>query len=187
MAYDKIYYFDKINHRRYELGEIQTNFNLNVVIDGDKDSMQIDVHSYSREALQPNTIIYHPNDPLQWFVVKKDNVKRNANEKGFYYIHSITLNGAIDLTKNRDLTDCGMNANGYTIDEFFKKLLKLSNFEFNYEINYGNNVDKDKKVDFIKSYENYTLLSAIRDFFNGYIVMLNYFLKPNELLVHLVT
>lgn len=168
MAYDRIYYFDKINHRRYELGEIQTNFNLNIVIDGDKDSMQIDVHSYSREALQPNTIIYHVNDPLQWFVVKKDNVKRNANEKGFYYIHSITLNGAIDLTKNRDLTDCGFNANGYTIDEFFKKLLKLSNFEFDYEIDYGNNVDKDKKVDYIKSYENYTLLSAIRDFFNGY-------------------
>ena len=168
MAYDKIYYFDKINHRRHELGEIQTNFNLNIVIDGDKDSMQIDVHSYSREALQPNTIIYHANDPLQWFVVKKDNVKRNANEKGFYYIHSITLNGAIDLLKNRDLTDCGFNANGYTIDEFFKKLLKLSNFEFDYEIDYGNNVDKDKKVDYIKSYENYTLLSAIRDFFNGY-------------------
>ena len=168
MAYDKIYYFDKINHRRYELGEIQTNFNLNIVIDGDKDSMQIDVHSYSREALQPNTIIYHANDPLQWFVVKKDNVKRNANEKGFYYIHSITLNGAIDLTKNRDLTDCGFSANGYTIDEFFKKLLKLSNFEFDYEIDYGNNVDKDKKADYIKSYENYTLLSAIRDFFNGY-------------------
>ena len=168
MAYDRIYYFDKNTYRRYELGEIQTNFNLNIVIDGDKDSMQIDVHSYSREALQPNTIIYHADDPLQWFVVKKDNVKRNANEKGFYYIHSITLNGAIDLTKNRDLTDCGFNANGYTIDEFFKKLLKLSNFEFNYEIDYGNNVDKDKKVDYIKSYENYTLLSAIRDFFNGY-------------------
>lgn len=168
MAYDKIYYFDKINHRRYELGEIQTNFNLNIVIDGDKDSMQIDVHSYSRDALQPNTIIYHANDPLQWFVVKKDNVKRNANEKGFYYIHSITINGAIDLTKNRDLTDCGFNANGYTIDEFFKKLLKLSNFEFDYEIDYGNNVDKDKKVDYIKSYENYTLLTAIRDLFNGY-------------------
>lgn len=168
MAYDRIYYFDKNNYRRYELGEIQTNFNLNIVIDGEKDSMQIDVHSYSRDALQPNTIIYHENDPLQWFVVKKDNVKRNANEKGFYYIHSITLNGAIDLTKNRDLTDCGFNANGYTIDEFFKKLLKLSNFEFDYEIDYGNNVDKDKKVNYIKSYENYTLLSAIRDFFNGY-------------------
>lgn len=168
MAYDRIYYFDKNTYRRYELGEIQTNFNLNIVIDGDKDSMQIDVHSYSRDALQPNTIIYHANDPLQWYVVKKDNVKRNANEKGFYYIHSITLNGAIDLTKNRDLTDCGFNANGYTIDEFFKKLLKLSNFEFDYEIDYGNNVDKDKKVNYIKSYENYTLLSAIRDFFNGY-------------------
>lgn len=168
MAYDKIYYFDKITYRRYELGEIQTNFNLNIVIDGDKDSMQIDVHSYSRDALQPNTIIYHANDPLQWFVVKKDNVKRNANEKGFYYIHSITLNGAIDLLKNRDLTDCGFNANGYTIDEFFKKLLKLSNFEFDYEIDYGDNVDKNQKVTYIKSYENYTLLSAIRDFFNGY-------------------
>ena len=168
MAFDRIYYFDKNNFRRYLLGEIQTNFNLNIVIDGDKDSMQIDVHSYSRDALQPNTIIYHPNDPLQWFVVKKDNVKRNANEKGFYYIHSLTLNGAIDLLKNRDLTDCGFNANGYTIDEFFKKLLKLSNFEFEYEIDYGNNVDKDKLVDYIKSYENYTLLSAIRDFFNGY-------------------
>ena len=147
MAYDYVYYYDKINYHRHTLGEVQTNFNCNIVIDGSKDSMQIDVHSYSRDALQPNTIILHPTDPLQWWVVKKDNVKRNMNEQGFYYIHSITLNGAIDLLKNRDLTDCGMNANNYTIDTFFKKLLKLSNFEFEYQINYGNNVDPNKKVD----------------------------------------
>ena len=35
MAYDKVFYYDKINHIRHELGEIQTNFNLNIVIDGD--------------------------------------------------------------------------------------------------------------------------------------------------------
>ena len=168
MAYDKVYYFDKITNIRHELGEIQTNFNLNLVIDGEKDSAQVDVYSFVREPMQPNTIIQHPNDPLQWYVVKKDQVKRYANEQGFFYTHSLTLNGAIDLLVNRDLIDCGFNANNYTIDTFFKKLLKLSNFEFEYEIEYNKNIDEDKKIDYIKSYENYTLLSAIRDFFNGY-------------------
>lgn len=167
MASDIVYYFDNITKRRYSLGEIQTNFNFNLVIDGDKDSEQVNVYSFHREALRPNTIIYHPSTD-SWWVVKKDKVERNASEDGFWYNHSITLNGAIDLLKNRDLTDCGFNANNYTIDTFFKKLLKLSNFEYNYQIEYGNNVDKDKKVDYIKSYENYVLLSAIRDFFNGY-------------------
>ena len=46
---------------RHELGEIQTGFNMSYVIDGTKDSMQIEVWSYSlNNEVKPNTILYHP-------------------------------------------------------------------------------------------------------------------------------
>ena len=180
MAYDRIYYYEKLVDGRYKrqlLGEIQTDFNMSRVIDGTKDSMQVLVNSYSRNALVPNTIVYHANSGT-WWVAKKDNVKRNDNESGFYYNHSLTLLGAIDLLANRDLTDSGYNANDYTIETFIDKLIKLSTFEFNnknallyfngYRIVTHNNIDLNKKVDYVKSYENYTLLTALRDFLNGY-------------------
>ena len=167
---DHIYYFEQTPQNKWKmflLGEIQSNFNMSFVIDGTKDSMKVEINSFLRDALRPNTIIWHKANNT-WWVVRKDNVKRNAHEVGFYYNHSLALTGAIELLVSRDLTDCGFNANNYTIDTFLKKLFKLSNFEFEYSIEYGDNIDKDQKVDYIKSYENYTLLSALRDFLNGY-------------------
>ena len=169
MARDIMYYFDKKSpYARYELGEIQTGFNMSQVIDGTKDSMQVQVFNYNENVVEPNTILFH-NATQTWWIVKKDNVKRYANENGFYYKHNLTLLGAIDLLNSRDLTDCGFNDKTYTIEQFIKRLFELSTFEFErVSIDFGNNVDKDKVVDYIKSFENYTLLSALREFLNGY-------------------
>jgi len=168
MARDVMYYFDKKSpYARHELGEIQTDFNMGLTIDGSKDSMQVQVFNYEKAEITPNTILFH-NATNTWWIVKKDNVKRYASENGFYYQHNLSLLGAIDLLSSRDLTDCGFNDRTYTIDQFIKRLFKLSTFEFLLTINYGNNVDENKIVDYIKSFENYTLLSALRDFLNGY-------------------
>ena len=167
MARDIMYYFNKKTFKRYELGEIQTDFNMSQVIDGTKDSMQVQVYNYNENVVKPNTILLHTSTNT-WWIVKKDNVKRYANENGFYYQHNLSLLGAIDLLNSRDLTDCGFNDKTYTIDQFLNRLFKLSTFEFPIEINYGDNLDKDQLVYYIKSYENYTLLSALRDFLGGY-------------------
>lgn len=168
MARDVMYYFDKVSpYARHELGEIQTDFNMGLTIDGDKDSEQVQVFNFEEKEIEPNTILYHQSTNT-WWIVKRDIVKRNAHEEGFYYTHNLTLNGAINLLNVRDLVDCGFNDKTYTIDDFIKRLFKLSTFEFTLTINYGNNIDETNIVDYIKSFENYTLLSALREFLNGY-------------------
>ena len=48
MARDIMYYFDKKSpYARHELGEIQTNFNFGLTIDGSKDSAQVQVFSFN--------------------------------------------------------------------------------------------------------------------------------------------
>lgn len=171
MASDTIYYFSKeLTSRGYlrgTLGEVQQSFNMSLTLDGTKDSVHFQVVSYSQKELTPYTILYHGNTQT-WWVVSSDKVMRYANEIGYMYIHEIDCLGAIELLNARDLTDCGFRSNRYTIDSFIKRLIKLSNFEltitaYNY---YG--VDSSQVVGYIKTYENYTLLSALRDFTNAY-------------------
>ena len=170
MARDIVYYFDKETHERYELGENQTNFNQAYSLDGTSDSAKIIVFGYIQGAIIPNTIIYHPSTD-SWWIVSHDQVDRYPNEIGFLYKHSLTLNGAIELFGVRDLVDCGFYQNRYTIGEFIYRLLSLSNIEYDSNditINFKSNLDQNEKVDYIKSYENYTLLNALRDFLDGY-------------------
>ena len=168
MAQDLMYYFDKKSpYQKHELGEIQTDFNMSLTIDGEKDSMQVQVFGFESNEIKPNTVLYH-SATNTWWIVKRDIVKRNAHEKGYFYTHNLTISGAIDLLSVRDLTDCGFNDNAYTIDQFIKRLFSLSTFEFSLSIDYGNNVDQNKLVDYVKQFENYSLLSALREFLNGY-------------------
>ena len=157
MARDVMYYYDrKPPFARHELGEIQSDFNMCIAIDGEKDSMQVQVWNYSENVVEPNTLLYHSSTDT-WWVVKRDNVKRYANETNYYYQHNLALNGAIDLLGSRDLTDCGFNDHTYTIEQFIRRLFKLSNFEFpRLSIGFGNNVDKDKIVDWFVYVEEFT-------------------------------
>lgn len=168
MAQDLVYYFDKITHEKIELGEIQTGFNMCFTIDGTKDSAKVIVWTYNRNVIQPNTIIYHAKTNT-WWVVSHDKVDRYTNEnETFVYTHELTLNGAFELLNARDLTDCGFNQNTYTIEDFINRLFALSNFEFPVEIETNGNIYLYDIVDYIKTYENYTLLSALREFLDGY-------------------
>lgn len=167
---DKIYAFDKITKLGTLLGEIQTEFNMSFVIDGTKDSSKIIVHSWNENEIEPYTIIYHANTQ-SWWIVSHDKVERYQNESGFLYVHNLTLLGAIELCNARDLTDCGFNQNTYTIEEFILRLFSLSNFEYNYYNEYffqANSNFLQQKVKFVKTFENYTLLSALREFLDGY-------------------
>ena len=164
---DLLYYFDKTTFVRKELGEIQTNFNMSFVVDGTKDSSKINVFSYTNNEITPNTICYHLATN-NWFILKNDKVSRHENENGYFYSHELQLQGAIELLNARDLPDSGFNANRYSVDDFITRLFRLSNFEYNIQINYNNNIAKDKIVDYIKTFENYTPLSALREFLDGY-------------------
>lgn len=166
MAKDLVYYFTKDRFTRTELGEIQTSFSSAFSIDGDKDSAKVEIYGYVRNAIEPNTIIYHQKTNT-WWIVNHDQVDRFPNESGWLYKHTLTLDGAIELLNARDLTDCGFYQNYYTFENFIQRLFHLSSCEFEVKINYDR-VSKNQKVNYIKSYENYTLLNALRDFLDGY-------------------
>ena len=174
MAKDLVYYFDN-DFVRHELGEIQSDFNQSFVIDGTKDSCKVEVYSFDDNEIMPWTIVWHKATDT-WWVVSHDKVERYNNENGtFLYKHYLQLLGAIELLNARDLTDCGFNAKKYTFREFFSRLISLSTFEFKGNGQWGftqqsfdYNISEHTLVDYIKTFQNYTLLSAIREFCDGY-------------------
>ena len=176
MAKDLIYVFDKKTYKSTALGEIQASFNMSFVIDGTKDSAKVTVISFDGNEVEPNTIVYHKKTS-SWWIVASDKVERylnyvdESNDKTphFVYTHDLQLEGAIELLNARDLTDCGFNDNTYTIREFILRLFGLSTFEYSVQFASGVSANfLNKKVDFIKTFENYTLLSAIREFLDAY-------------------
>lgn len=170
MNKDLIYIFDKLTFKRQELGEIQSGFNMSITIDGTKDSTKVIVWSFNESEIEPNTICWHAKTNT-WWIVAHDKVERYLNENAtFIYVHNLQLEGAIELLNARDLTDCGFNQNTYTKNDFINRLFILSSFEFKDDDitivapeNFGN-----QKVDYVKTFENYSLLSAIREFLDSY-------------------
>ena len=168
MGEDYIYAFDKITFESKILGQIQADFNMSFVIDGTKDSAQILVLNFDETEVEPWTILYHQKT-LSWWVVSHDKVERYANEDGtFIWLHNLEILGAIELLNARDLTDCGFNGNTYTVRQFIQRLFSLSSFELNFDFVDVMPSFLDKKVEFLKTYENYTLLSALREFLDAY-------------------
>lgn len=172
MASDFIYYYKKDTFEQILLGEIQSNFNMSRVIDGTKDSMKVQVLNFSGEEIEPLTIIEHRSTNT-WWVVSHDKVERDMSESGFRYTHNLQVLGAIELLNARDLTDCGFNQNTYTIEEILYRLCRMSNFEFanNQDLNFeilSDELDVNQNVDYMKTFENYTLLSALREVVSGY-------------------
>lgn len=166
MERDNVYIFDKITFERSLLGEIQSEFNMCMTIDGTKDSVDIIVVNFSDVEIEPYTICWHEHTNT-WWVVSHDKIERRMNENGFIYFHNLELLGAIELLNARDLIDCAFNDNTYTQDDFIKRLFSLSTFEYSWEYaNFPSGLYN--LVDFIKTFENYTLLSALREFLDAY-------------------
>ena len=187
MEHDYLYFWDKLGSSgtRQLLGEVKIGkegFNMSFVIDGTKDSTKIVVWSFSiSQSIKPNTIVWHENTGT-WWCVLKDKVDRIVNEQGWLYIHNLQLEGAIELFNARDLTDCGFNQNTYTIYSFVNRLISLSSVEIPVYFVTDNNLDTTKNIDYIKTFENYTLLSALREFFNGYncSIKLNFYQSSSD-------
>ena len=168
MNKDLLYIFDKITFRREEFGELQKDFNMSFVIDGTKDTAKVIVWSFNSNEVEPNTICLHAKTNT-WWIVQRDKVERYLNDNNtFIYQHTLQLLGAIELLNARDLTDCGFNQNEYTAYQFIQRLFKLSNFEFYLTFSNTNYNFRNKLVDYVKTFENYTLLSALREFLDGY-------------------
>ena len=188
---DLMYIYDKTSpYSKHELGEIQTNFNQNFVIDGTKDSAKVIVFNFEEREVEPYSILRHQATDT-WWIVSHDKVERVVNrldsgEIEYWYKHNLELQGAIELLNARDLTDCGFNSNTYTVEEVFKRLVKLSNFEFTFALNPNNRnvIDYDKIVDYVKTFENYTLLSALREFFDAYNCSIKlHFIESNNTII----
>lgn len=169
MAYDYIYYFDKVRpYNRHRYGEIQQNsYNMSFVIDGTKDSTKIIVINFEREELKPNTIVWLEKTNT-WWIVDKDRVERHTHENKPIYKHEIQLLGAIDILNARDLTNCGFNRERYTIGQMLNRLISLTDFEFETIFVYGSVLNSEIVYNYVKSFDNYSPLSAIREICDGF-------------------
>lgn len=167
MEKDLLYIYDKETWLRTTLGEVQSGFNMSMVIDGTKDSMAVVVVGFQETEIEPFTVAQHKNTKT-WWIVSRDKVDRYAHENGLVYIHNLQLVGAVELLNARDLTDCGFNAKTYSVGAFIHRLFSLSTFEFNVTLDSYGTGFLIKEVDFLKTFENYTLLSALREFLNNY-------------------
>lgn len=173
MNKDNVYVFNKKTYEATILGEIQQDFNSSFVIDGTKDSCSILVYSYSDVEIEPQTLLFHLKTQT-WWIVSHDKVERYQNDNGFMYVHNLDLLGAIEMLNARDLTDSGFNTKKYTVGQFITRLFNHSNFEKFYLSGFemfnivSNSLSLDKQVDFVKTFENYTLLSALREFLDAY-------------------
>jgi len=188
MAKNDVYYYDKNTLQGYLLGEVQDNFNISFVIDGTKDSAKFIVYSFNQvDEIEPYTILWH-NGTNTWWVVSHDKVEKYVNESGYLFKHELQVLGLIELLNARDLTDCGFYANNYTISSFLDRLLKLSNLEFydNLPLTINSpSLDLEKNIDYTKTFENYTLLNALRELFDGYNCAIKMSLTQNN--EHLLT
>ena len=148
------------------LGEVQSDFNMSQVLDGTKDSMKVIIRSNRKEVVEPNTIFWH-KDTNTWWIVAKDKVENSTCENGFLYVHNLQIDGAIELLNARDLTDCAFNQGDYNVKDVIFRLFELSNFEY-YVEQIDTDINADLPLDHVKTFENYTLLSAIREYLDEY-------------------
>lgn len=168
MEQTRFYIYDKISGQESVVGQYQLPFNMGLGLDESKDSCKVVILSNRKDYIEPYTICRLEGFSNLWWVVKKDSVVRHDNDFNFLYEHRLNLEGAIELLNARDLTSCGFNTNRYTIAEFVARLFALSDFEYSCSTNFNNVLSQDEKVDYIKTFENYTLASALKEFFNGY-------------------
>jgi len=172
--YDYIYYFDKtptlvggnLRYVRHIYGEIQTNYNMNLVIDGTKDSSQVIVYNTIKEELKPYTIVYFDSTDT-WWIVKQDTSKRYAIENGSLWQHTIKLFGLLEIFNARDLTVCGFNKDRYTIKQVLDRLISMCDIEYQVVFDLYPYVDGSQKMTYLKTFDNYTPSSALKELFNG--------------------
>ena len=168
MATSKVFIYKKENDfAQVEFGSYQSNFNMCLTIDETKDSAKILVLTRNTDILKPNTIVRLENINA-WWCVKKDTRQRHESEGDYLYEHTIELQGAFEILNSRDLINCGFNVDHYNVGQFLNRLVSLSSYELPINFDYGTSLGSTKVVDFLKTFENYTLASAIKEFLNGY-------------------
>ena len=168
MAQSTIYIYRKENNFEQEtFGYYQSGFNFCLTIDETKDSAKILVLTRNPNILAPNTIVKLEGINA-WWCVKNDTMQRHNSERNYLYEHTIELQGAFEIFNSRDLINCGFNVGHYSVGTFLIRLVSLSNFELPISFDYGTSLSRTKVVDFLKTFENYTLASAIKEVLNGY-------------------
>lgn len=172
MANNYLYYFDKVatngKYYRHYYGEYQSNFNMSFTLDKTRDSCKIEIYNFNSSALLPYTIVFIESNNTFW-VVSKDSVERNETEdnaSGFYK-HTLSLSGPFDLLNARDLTNCGFNIDRYTYTEFLTRLASLTDYELPITFVISPYIDGNQIVRYLKTYQNYSPKSAIRELFEG--------------------
>lgn len=158
----ELWTFDKLSLQKTVFGEFENNFSVSITLDQSRDSTKVIVRNYNSNVLKPNTICYMPTLGM-WWIVASDKATRHS---GNLYEHELQLLGAIEILAHRDMINCGFNKDRYTLGSFLTRLASFIDFElpiyFDYE--YFNSL---VNIGYIKTFENYTPLSAIKEMLNG--------------------
>lgn len=160
------YTLDYKAYKREYYGQVQSGYNFSFVLDGTKDSTQVVVYNHIDTELKPNTICYLEQTDT-WWIVKSDKCEREQSEGNAIWKHTISLLGLVELLNNRDLTNCGFNVDRYTYKTMLDKILNLSSLEFNVSYDLYPYMNIDEKVNYLKTFDNYTTYSAIKELFEG--------------------
>lgn len=162
----ELWIFDKVSLEKIVYGEFENNFSCSLTLDQSRDSAKIIVKNFDSNVVLPNTICYMPTLGL-WWIIANDNATRYASEesKG-YWQHELQLLGAIEIFAHRDMINCGFNKDRYTLGTMLNRFNNLVDFELpiSFDFTYYN---ENENIGYIKAFENYTPLSAIKEICNG--------------------
>lgn len=158
----ELWIFDKVTLEKQVFGEFENDFSTCLTLDQARDSTKVIVRNFNSKVIEPNTICYMPTLDLWWIVGKEQNTKYGGN----YWEHEIQLLGAIEIFAHRDMVNCGFNKDRYTLGTFLTRLASFIDFELPISFDYTY-YNQNKKIEYIKTFENFTPLSAIKEMLNG--------------------
>lgn len=158
----ELWIFDKVTLEKQVFGEFENDFSACLTLDQARDSTKVIVRNFNSKVIEPNTICYMPTLDLWWIVGKEQNTKYGGN----YWEHEIQLLGAIEIFAHRDMVNCGFNKDRYTLGTFLTRLASFIDFELPISFDYTY-YNQNKKIEYIKTFENFTPLSAIKEMLNG--------------------
>ena len=157
---------DRYLYEIRDYGEVEIGYNMNFVLDGSRDTTQVRVFNFEREELKPNTIVYM-GSTNSWWIVKKDISRRYAHEIGGQYEHTISLEQMIEILGARDNQNTGYNIDHYTLKQMLDKMAYVCDFELPISFSLYPYADENQNINYLKTFENYTPLSAFKEIFRG--------------------
>ena len=162
---------------RYNLGDCEKPFSYSDALNEKPATCKYVVNCAIADDLKKNTILYDGEILKYWVVVSDTSELTDTIGSVVTYKHTIECEEAFEFLNGTELPNCAFKSDRYTNTTFINRLFSISKFTIKTGIAYsgftGMSANGTTKF---KSYDGYTLASAIRDIgrTNGYIPKLTF-------------